>query len=746
MQEVSLLQMLSNKKNGINLSESNLLKNSDSMGEVFNFAKLLFALTNGAKFDKAPPPKIMPYQKQSIESSKSLTNNILQSNKNDSNDADKVKFLHDYNQSQKESINNEQVVKTKDADESTKIVQNEDKQNTLSDSAKLQQQQNVKEGNEVKQAPGNSQEQKTDVTQTSADNVVKENSTAKEIVPLKEAVENVSAGEVKEDVNVDEETMLAILNQLIAVIEAIRKLLNVNVNNIEVQNTGEENSNLNIVQIVQQLNEISAKLDTLSAANSDLKQEVAQVVNSIKENILQLNPKLTTLLQTEVSKKEITSAYDLPEEQNANVEKNSSALKTETSQQPEEIPVEVRFIAQQTNTENNLLKEIALLLKDLQGVVQDLKTSQVQVSANQVEVQQQTQNNNEVLNQLQKVEDNVKNLLSENSVVIKTNNNENFAVADKNVNTAEVKVSSLNNELQIKTNSLNEENKTVVLNTNQKTDLNNLPLLENKSDDNIVQKVVSAVRNFTHEMKSGSGYDILLREQLVLNFSPNDKQAISLFLQNMQNLMQAGEIKPVSLSSTLQNDTQSNNGFDAQTTSGNNLLLGLKEPVNLRTASANFENIISAKASSTENIIENIVQGVRLVLSKDYGEMRIKLKPENLGEVTLKVMLEEGIVRASIQAQNQQVVSVLEKNISTLEERLKHQGIKLDEIIIQQYANNGSDFNSQQQLAEKNQQGTAQSKSFYFGSAEDEKENASALSLNTVSSYVDKLSSINFLA
>jgi flagellar hook-length control protein FliK len=60
--------------------------------------------------------------------------------------------------------------------------------------------------------------------------------------------------------------------------------------------------------------------------------------------------------------------------------------------------------------------------------------------------------------------------------------------------------------------------------------------------------------------------------------------------------------------------------------------------------------------------------------------MVIKLKPEHLGELTLKVTVENGTVSASFHSDNSQVRGLLETTMAQLKQDLASQGIKVDTV------------------------------------------------------------------
>jgi flagellar hook-length control protein FliK len=81
-------------------------------------------------------------------------------------------------------------------------------------------------------------------------------------------------------------------------------------------------------------------------------------------------------------------------------------------------------------------------------------------------------------------------------------------------------------------------------------------------------------------------------------------------------------------------------------------------------------------------VIDQIANAVHTKISEQSSEIRIALKPESLGEVSVRVRMDEGTMRAEINVQNASVKSVLELNLPALRDQLAARGIDLQQIEI----------------------------------------------------------------
>ena len=88
----------------------------------------------------------------------------------------------------------------------------------------------------------------------------------------------------------------------------------------------------------------------------------------------------------------------------------------------------------------------------------------------------------------------------------------------------------------------------------------------------------------------------------------------------------------------------------------------------------------SYMSADTVQIMEQIVQQMRVTISAETTSMEMQLNPENLGKVYVNISSEEGVVNAQFHATNEVVKEALEAQIATLRENLNQAGVKVDAI------------------------------------------------------------------
>ncbi len=102
----------------------------------------------------------------------------------------------------------------------------------------------------------------------------------------------------------------------------------------------------------------------------------------------------------------------------------------------------------------------------------------------------------------------------------------------------------------------------------------------------------------------------------------------------------------------------------------------------LQEAAAPADTHQAASESQTDfEVPRQIVEQARLIRSGDSTEMVIHLKPEHLGDLTLKISVTEGgAVTASFHSDNAQVRTIIENSLVQLRQELSDQGLKVDSV------------------------------------------------------------------
>lgn len=134
-------------------------------------------------------------------------------------------------------------------------------------------------------------------------------------------------------------------------------------------------------------------------------------------------------------------------------------------------------------------------------------------------------------------------------------------------------------------------------------------------------------------------------------------------------------------------------GLDVAPVTSNNT------PTVANTAEAQQPNL----PADVHEVAKQIVEQTRLITKPQNTEMIIKLKPEHLGELTLRVVIENGAVNASFHSNNSEVRNIIEASLPQLKQDMSNSGLKVDNVSVyaglsQFLPNHDQDRSSRQQI------------------------------------------------
>ncbi len=93
-----------------------------------------------------------------------------------------------------------------------------------------------------------------------------------------------------------------------------------------------------------------------------------------------------------------------------------------------------------------------------------------------------------------------------------------------------------------------------------------------------------------------------------------------------------------------------------------------------------------------ETVMEQITGKLQTAVRSGMSEVRIQLRPESLGEVSMRIRMEGDVVLAKIEVQNQQVKEIMERNLPMLKDALAQQNLNTGAFDVQVNSGNGRHF------------------------------------------------------
>ncbi|MCT4584022.1 MAG: flagellar hook-length control protein FliK [Peptostreptococcaceae bacterium] len=220
----------------------------------------------------------------------------------------------------------------------------------------------------------------------------------------------------------------------------------------------------------------------------------------------------------------------------------------------------------------------------------------------------------------------------------------------------------LNTDMNMAVNSLNKSDELDL----EIEDLKSLDDAKNLDDLKTVVKNIKEQLN--KETNNLEGKEVVAQENLkeVANITNKDMNITN----NISNLVKDG----IENSMAEFEDLDFEQG-DSKEDSTTNLSSSIK-------FSSNVSKMGNAKVNSNfENmLLKQVTDEIKLNVKKDISTLEMKLEPETLGKVTLRIALEKGALNIKVLAEDDKVKETLENNIEELKSVLEEQGLSVENL------------------------------------------------------------------
>lgn len=118
-----------------------------------------------------------------------------------------------------------------------------------------------------------------------------------------------------------------------------------------------------------------------------------------------------------------------------------------------------------------------------------------------------------------------------------------------------------------------------------------------------------------------------------------------------------------------------------ESTQGNLLLENLLNRSNAVKTNMAFENVMTQQnTEQTQNIMNQIMDYMRIQVRSDMTQMELQLNPASLGTVNINITSKAGVITAQFLTQNETVKAAIESQIVQLKNSFEEQGIKVESV------------------------------------------------------------------
>ncbi|NRT79403.1 flagellar hook-length control protein FliK [Clostridium beijerinckii] len=249
--------------------------------------------------------------------------------------------------------------------------------------------------------------------------------------------------------------------------------------------------------------------------------------------------------------------------------------------------------------------------------------------------------------------------------------------------------------------------------------------VSNTNLNSIMEKIAELLKN--DSVKSNLGVNSLnLMKKLLGNLNSNIKEnstestksslkgIMSEIYDLLENKQNAGN-KVLTLEDVLSKSySQDNSENDNSSASKNNTPTASKEEKFLNSLvddnkddSLNKINLFASRTSAIQNqgvnntrgltinkatFVDDLIKDVKFMSTNSLKELTVKVNPGNLGEITIKLVQEDGLIKANLKANSKETSVLISQNLSDIKKQLGEQNLKISDVNIELYQDDTTFF------------------------------------------------------
>ncbi|MDR3594008.1 flagellar hook-length control protein FliK [Clostridium sp.] len=223
---------------------------------------------------------------------------------------------------------------------------------------------------------------------------------------------------------------------------------------------------------------------------------------------------------------------------------------------------------------------------------------------------------------------------------------------------------------------------------------------DNRSNANGIKDLVSEISNMIDNKQNQNGKVSTLEDLLNKNYSQNNQD-------NKEN-------------SSENENSNSKTSLDNKNTSKEDKFLSSLIDDN-KDKSVDKINLFASRSQIIQNqgvdvtknptinkatFVDDLISDVKYMSNNGLKELTVKINPGNLGEITINLTQEDGVMKANLKANSKDTANLLIQNLADIKNQLNDKNIKIDDVNIELYQDDTTFFSNQGsngQLAQEKQ-------------------------------------------
>lgn len=107
---------------------------------------------------------------------------------------------------------------------------------------------------------------------------------------------------------------------------------------------------------------------------------------------------------------------------------------------------------------------------------------------------------------------------------------------------------------------------------------------------------------------------------------------------------------------------------------------------------SNVSNINDTNVINKDSMVKDVVKNIKYMDVNGVKELVVKIKPKELGEISIKLIHDDGVMKANIKASSKETYSLLSQNLNDIKKYLQDQNIKIQDIELGLYSDDTTFF------------------------------------------------------
>lgn len=204
------------------------------------------------------------------------------------------------------------------------------------------------------------------------------------------------------------------------------------------------------------------------------------------------------------------------------------------------------------------------------------------------------------------------------------------------------------------------------------------------SKKNSINNILSRLSEMIDDLQNNNGKVLSLEDMLNSSYSQDQNSSLGDSDSNEMSMANKEATKEDKFLNSLVDDKK-DNSFD------NKINIFASRSQNIQGQNTEVRGLTVNKGTFTEDLIKD----VKYMTTNSLKELTVKVNPGNLGEITIKLIQEDGIMKASLKANSKETTALLSQNLAEIKKELSDQNIKISEVNIELYNDDTTYFNGE---------------------------------------------------